>query len=490
MLSLGLDIARSGLNATGEQSAVVARNVSNAGNALASRKITRTVSAPGGGVIITSITRAANDALTRSLQAAQSSAAGQKAIANALDRLDPTVNDPELDVSPAALLGGLRDALQVYASSPDNPTLAMSAIDSANRVVLSLNEATNTILDVRNQADADLSNSVDAINTLLSKFETVNREIIKGSREGADITDQLDSRDDIVRSLADELGIRTVARADNDMAIFTDSGLTLFDTVARSVSMLRTASLAPGSSGNAVYVDGVPVTGNGALLAVQTGRIAGLAAVRDEYTVTYQRQIDEVARGLIETFAEQDQSAAPSLPDIAGLFIYSGAPAIPASGILIDGLAGEISVNPNVDPASGGDFKRLRDGSIGDPGNPAYTYNTTGASGFSDRLHELIDNFTQTRGFDTTSGLSATADVTTAASASSGWLQDARKKATSDSEYRTTLMERTKDALSRQTGVNLDEEMTSLLDIERAYQTSSKLLSTIDSMFRSLLNAI
>jgi flagellar hook-associated protein 1 FlgK len=38
--------------------------------------------------------------------------------------------------------------------------------------------------------------------------------------------------------------------------------------------------------------------------------------------------------------------------------------------------------------------------------------------------------------------------------------------------------------------VNLDEEMTILLELERSYQTSSRLVSTIDSMFAALVQAV
>ncbi len=489
MLSIGLDIARSALTASGEQSAVVARNIANSGSPLASRKIANLTTAPGGGVVVASVTRASNDALTKSLLTATSSAAGQRAVAGALEQLEATVNDPELNASAAANAGTLRDALLVLSTSPDNISAAASAIDAAKRLATSLNEASNAIQHVRQTADAGLNTSVNTVNSLLAKFETVNREIVKGTLDGTDVTDQLDARDSIVRSLAEELGIRTITRAGNDMAIFTDSGLTLFDVSARRVTMVPSPVLTPGATGNSVSVDGVPVTGSGAPMASQSGRISGLAQVRDTYAVTYSRQTDEIARGLIEAFSEQDQSASPSLPDIAGLFTYSGGPAVPPSGITVPGLANSISVNVSVDPSSGGNPRLLRDGSIGSPGTPAYTYNQTGAAGYSGRVEKLIDSLTAARPFDTANGLGSPAGLIPAAASSSGWLENVRQKAASDAEYRTTLMDRTHEALSRSTGVSLDDDMTSLLEIERAYQTSSKLLTMIDNMFTSLLNA-
>ena len=54
-------------------------------------------------------------------------------------------------------------------------------------------------------------------------------------------------------------------------------------------------------------------------------------------------------------------------------------------------------------------------------------------------------------------------------------------------EYSDTLLQRSSEALSNETGVNIDEEMTSLLELERAYQASSRLITTIDNMLKTLL---
>ncbi len=486
-LSAGLEIARSGLSVTSGQTAIVSRNIANASNPLASRKIANVITSPTGGVAIASITRATNQALFDNLLSATSASSGHQALVAALDRLDQTINDPELDASPAALVGKLADALQQYAAGPHDGARAQSAVAAASRLVQSLNGATQLVQDVRVQADADIANSVDRLNELLSQFETINNEIIKGTRSGADITDYLDARDRTLASISEEVGVRTITRGDNDMVVFTDSGVTLFETRARTVSFTPTLIYSAGTTGSQVYVDGVPITGNGGM-AVESGRLKGLTGIRDDVAVTYQRQLDEIARGLIEMFAESDQSAIPVLPDAAGLFTYPGGPAIPPTGTVIAGLAGTISINASVDPLQGGDPMLLRDGGIA--GDPAYVYNSTGAAGFPDRLQELIDRFQVTRAFDGASGIDTTATLAGFSSSSVGWLQEARRAASDEAEYRTTLLDRSAEALSKETGVNLDEEMTRLLELERSYQASSKLISAIDSMLGSLIAAI
>jgi flagellar hook-associated protein 1 FlgK len=484
-LSVGLDVALSGLSTTAEQTAVVSRNVARANDPYATRKTANVVTTGAGGIRVSSVTRAANAALLEKMLSATSASAAQKSIVEALNRLDATVADPELDTSPAAMIQKLNDAIQQYASAPQDPLRAQSAVSAAQNLADTLNAATRTVQDVRALADTGIADAVTRLNTLLGRFETINTEIVKGTRIGADVTDYLDQRDALLASIAEEVGIRTVSRENGDMAIFTDSGVTLFDVRARAVTFDRTLIYTPGTTGNAVLVDGVPIAGSAGVMLTGSGRLTGLAAVRDDITVTYQNQLDETARGLIEVFAESDQSATPTLPDAPGLFTYPGAPAMPASGTLMVGLAGSIRVNPTVDPSQGGNLSLLRDGGMA--GDPAYVYNTTGGSAYADRLNEYVSSLATSRAFDPSVQLLPTATLGSFASSSAAWLQETRKFANDNSEYADTLLQRSSDALSKETGVNIDEEMTTLLELERAYQASTRLITTIDNMLKSLL---
>ena len=76
------------------------------------------------------------------------------------------------------------------------------------------------------------------------------------------------------------------------------------------------------------------------------------------------------------------------------------------------------------------------------------------------------------------------------AASSVSWLQEARKAADADNDYKAALKDRASEALSKATGVNLDEEMTLLLELERSYQASTKLVTTIDNMLGALLQAV
>jgi flagellar hook-associated protein 1 FlgK len=486
-LSTSLDVALSSLAATADQISLTSRNVARANDPTASRKSAEIITLPGSGVRLSSVRRVVDVALYNNLLEATSSAAGERAIVDALAQLDQTVNDTELDASPAALVQKLSDAIQQYAAGPQDIVRAQAAVGAARDLATALNDATDLVQGVRADADAEIAVSVDRLNTLLARFGDVNAEIVKGTLVGADVTDYLDQRDQILQEISQEVGIRTLTGANNNMSIYTDSGVTLFDVSARTITFQTTLAYAAGTTGYPVYADGVPITGNTGTMNVSSGRLTGLVKVRDDLAVTYQSQLDEIARGLISAFAESDQSVVPLLPDVPGLFTWAGAPAIPAAATIAPGLAGTITLNPLVDPDQGGAVTLLRDGGIG---GASYVYNTAGATGYTDRLEGLVDALNATQTFDPAAKLSSSATLASFASSSAGWLEEARKIAGDEADYRDTLLERSSDALNKVTGVNLDEEMTLMLELERTYQASSKLISTVDAMLGALMSAI
>ena len=51
------------------------------------------------------------------------------------------------------------------------------------------------------------------------------------------------------------------------------------------------------------------------------------------------------------------------------------------------------------------------------------------------------------------------------------------------------LATRSAEALSNETGVNVDTELSMLLDLEHTYQASARILSTVNQMLDTLLQA-
>ncbi|WP_158816247.1 flagellar hook-associated protein FlgK [Methylocapsa sp. S129] len=509
-LSSAFNIINSSFNANASQTAAISSNISNASTTGYTLKTANLATNSYGGVEVSSITRATNVALLEQMLAANSTSAQQSALANGLTQLSATVNDSTSvssssstttasGQSPSAMLANLDSALQNYEASPSDATVAQSVITAASQLTSSLNSATATVQQVRSQADAGMATSVATINSLLGQFQTVNNTIVSGLQSGADVTDAEDSRDNILSQLSQQIGISTVTSANGSESIYTDSGVTLFQTTARAVTFTATPTLTAGASGNAVIVDGVPITGSSSPMAIQSGALAGLATLRDTVAPQYQAQLDQIASGLINAFAETNQ-ANPATPDpLPGLFTYPGvtsATVLPTATTVPAGLAGQIEVNASVDPSQGGNANLLRDGGIanttaGEPtGDTDYTYNTTGAASYTTRIQQMISGISATQSFDPTAGAGSSDSLTAYADASVSWVQGQYQQASDQATSSSALATTASQALSSATGVSLDNETSQMLSLENSYQTTAKLLTTVNNMFSSLLTAV
>jgi flagellar hook-associated protein 1 FlgK len=495
-LSLAGAIATDSLGTISSQINTVSRNISGANTPGHTAKIAQIITGENGAARINGITRAANPALLKNLLQATSGQASSSAISDGLAQIEQFMNlssvsasDISNSSSPAAFISRLTSSLQQYSASPSDRAVAEAVISSAKDLAQSLNSATNTTQQLRRYADEGIQTSVADINDILNRFRQVNSDVISGTAAGLDITDKLDQRDGLLSRLSAQIGVSTVVRPNNDMVIYTDSGVTLFETTPRTVSFQANPSLSAGATGNAVYIDGVQVTGNPSEpLNAHSGKLVGLTQFRDAIAPRFQNQLDEIARGVIVVFSESDQTGS-SKPTLPGLFTYTGATTLPGAN-LIPGLAGRIVVNPNVDPTQGGDPTRLRDGGASSPGDPAYIYNGAGAAGYTERLRQIISAMSTPLAFDADAGLDTNASVTSYATSSLGWLASQRQNADKAETYQSAMFDQTSQALSNATGVNLDEQMSKMLALENSYQASAKLLAAINSMYSVLFESM
>jgi flagellar hook-associated protein 1 len=489
-LSSALYGATAGVSNASAQISLVSRNIANQSNPNASRKIANVVTAYGL-PSMASISQASNSALLTSLLSANSSQAQQSAISSAMGKLESTLGTTASSTtSPVALIGQLGDALQTYAVSPQSPISAQTAVTAATNLANGLNNASTTVQSVRADADAGIAGSVSKINGILSQFTQVNQSVVAGTLTGSDTTDLVDQRNSLLQQLSGEIGISTVRGTNNDIKIYTDTGLTLFDQTPRQVTFQQTAAYSASTQGNAVYVDGVPVTVQDSPFKVQSGALAGLVEVRDSLATTYQSQLDQIASGLISAFQETDNSATPTLPAQAGLFTNGVDLAVPSTATVTQGLAASIQVASSVDISSGNP-SLLRDGGISSSGAAPYVYNPApGETGYSGRLNQLVSNISQTQTFDSSADAGSEASVADYASASASWLGTQANQASNAASYSAAVQSTASGALSNATGVNLDTELSHMLALEQSYQASAKLMSTVSMLYSALFAAI
>ncbi|KQT56972.1 flagellar biosynthesis protein FlgK [Methylobacterium sp. Leaf456] len=482
-LSLALNTARASLAASSNQIAVSARNVAGASDPGYSRKIAALVTTGAGGAVV-NITRATDAALYARTLSASSSAAYGDAVLTGLTTLARTVGDTEDATSPAARFAGFEAALQAAANQPDSTDLARAAVKAARALASSLNDAAGAVQAARAESDAGMQASVARINDLLGQFDRANTAVTRGLAFGADATDALDDRDRALTALSAEIGVTAVVREGGDVALYTDSGVPLYDRGARAVRFTPTPTFTPGSTGGMVVIDNVPVTGPNSPMPLASGRLAGLAAFRDTIAPAYEAQLDAMAGGLIESFAETDAIGFDSGPR-AGLFTDGTSALLPSDRL---GLSSRIGVNAAVDPARGGQLPLLRTGGLNGTDYRDLAAGTDAS--YAGRLRTLVSNLTAPKTFDPGLGLGTSLSLADFAENAAGWIEGRRKDASEAASYQKTLLSRANEALSNVAGVNGDDETALTLQLERSYTASAKIISVINDLLKTLLDTV
>lgn len=478
-LASTLNTTKSIFNNTAAQSAVVSTNIQNASNPdYNKRSVSTTVDLYSGAIVLTT-QRAQNSALLKQALTASTSDSGQQTVLAGMESVLSLLGGTAYSLSPNAYLTTLRDTLQTYSQTPGDITLAQSVVSAAQDVANSLNTMSEGVQSLRLEADAEIANQVGTLNGLLADFKLANDEVIKLTALGADSGNAVDKRESLLKQINQIVGVSTYVTADNSMALYTGSGSVLFETVPRKVSFNPTAGYDAGTQGNDIYIDGVKLDAGSGANTTAKGSLQALLQLRDDVLPTIQTQLDETARATIALFAEKDAGGNP----VAGLFTTRDGSAV-AFGVnsTIAGLATSITVAS----AAVASPLKLRDGNIN---SAAVKQNSGNDAGFSTVLQNYISGFDAARDYDGDARLGTRISLLDFTSDSIGWIEEYRSTATMAAETTNAMLTRATEAYSNSTGVNLDEELILLLDIEQSYKAASKLLATIDEMLRALMEA-
>ncbi len=476
-LASALNTTKATLSNNAVQSGVVSNNISNASSADYNRRTAITTTNASTGATVVKIERTEDAALLKQTLSATSDDAGKQTFLDGMNSLSVVLGGEEYTAAPATYLSTLQNALQTYAASPSDVTLASAVVSASADVANALNTSTQSVQALRADADTEIATTVSKLNQLLSDFETANNAVKLATSSGGDPNNALDQREGLLKQISEIVGVSSSVRSNNDMVLYTSDGTTLFETTPRKVSFDAVAAYDASSTGNSIYIDGVAVKSGEGSNTNAKGSLPALLQLRDQVYPNYQSQLDEIARGLMGAFAETDTGGNA----IAGLFTTSDGSEVDfETPELVSGLAGLITVSADAKASP----VKLRDGSIaGD------SPNTDGSTGYSDLLYKYAAALNTQIEFDPNAGISTNVTLLSFATDSAGWAEEYRSNATTAAESTSAMLTKAKESYSNSTGVNLDEELIQMLDIEQSYKAAAKLMSTIDELLKTLMEA-
>jgi len=449
-LSSALITAKNSMRATASQISTVSQNLAGAHDPNYTRRTSQTLIDPSGAIYARVRREDAPHLLTNYITKSSAFAASAT-LANGVERIAAIHDANDYASSPARLLGNFRDSMQTYFNQYDQPGAGEAAISSAKNLVESLHYGNQELEKLRTDADRDIKACVDHINDSLAQFHELNEQIITAQTSGADLHALLDKRDALLKDLSADMAITSVIHDDGSMALYGVDGSTLYDKSPRRVEFAPSISLAAGVVAGMVSVDGVPLDHGSFNPQGGSGTIGGLLQLRDELAPKYQKQLDEIAAALTDMF----KGPPP-------LFLDGG-------NSQVTGLAGRLEINPEFDVKAGGSPAKLGD---------------------RDTILALVDSFDKKRPFDPAADIKGEPNIIQFAERSIAWLETHHQQTSSQVEYHKTMFVRAAESLSNQTGVNSDEELALMLQLEQSYGASARIISVIGRMMDDLLAAV
>jgi flagellar hook-associated protein 1 FlgK len=347
-------------------------------------------------------------------------------------------------------------ALQNLASTPSDTTARQTVVQDGQTLANAIGGAYQRMQDVQSQVASDAGAITTQINQLSTSIASLNQQIVQAqAASGATANDLINSRTADIESLSGLVNVTTtaesngsvkIALADNTSVVLVDGkdGGGAGSTQSLSVAYDPTAStpLTVSGSSTGVLGAGVPSSGSlGSHLETANNLIGSPASAGDTGILG---ALDGVANQL-RTQINAQSVKGYDLKGNAGTDFFTG------TGAADLAVSASLVANPAL--VAAGDGSGSLDGS-----NALAMSEIQSSASIVPAFQSMVTNLGTT--------------VSTAAS----------NQTTQDQV--TKQLQQQRDSVS---GVSIDEEMTNLISFQQAYDASARFITTISSLYNTLV---
>ena len=485
-INAALSIATGGLANINSQLSLVSQNVANAGTPGYSVEIGTQQNLVADGVGLGVRTGPAKRDVDAALQAEvfsqNATVAGLQTRQNALQAIDAVQGTPGQGSDIASLLGKLQTQFSTLLNDPSSQAQQSQVVSSAATLAQGINTLSDAYSSQRQTAQDNIVAEVSTLNSTLGTIGGLSNKIIALQASGQSTADLENQRDAAVATLSQLVDVKVLEQPNGDVLLTTTAGLTLpihgaANPLSTSDANVASDDYYPNGGIPAITLGGSDVTGQ-----LRGGQIGANVALRDTTLPTDQAELDELSENMASRFAANGLTLFTK-PD--GTLPVNTPP--PAQNGYV-GFAGSIQVNPAVLA----DASKVRDGDV-----PASTL-----AGYTGIINAVLNNVlgsnpplvSQVSGLGPAGNLNApyAAPPTLGQLASTMVAAQSQDSATTTSQLSTEQAVQTTltSKLSSESGVDMDTEMSLMIQLQNAYGANAKVIAAVQSMWTQLLNSV
>ncbi len=397
-----------------------------------------------GGVTVVGVTRI-RDAF---VEAARAAAGGrQAALTTQTDQLtgvQQTFAEPG-DTGLQASMDSFFAAWHDLANSPTDVAAGSVVIQRGIAVTDQLHSLSNGIAGRWGIARSALADVLSQANQAAKDLADVNAKISSGLVAGRPVNELEDQRDVLARSLATLVGGTATTGSDGQVSV-TVNGVALV-----SGSTAQQFTLAGATTMGGATADPPRLMWGTTVVPVDSGSAAGYLAVLGTDLPSLSARLDTIATSLRDMVNAVHQTGFQADGTPGGLF-FDGTDA--QSLTVVPTSPAQLAVTPTAGTVDGSVALR-----IGDLSDEQAQQTQLGSAGPTAQWRDLT----------------TMVGVKVQSLKNAGTVQD-------------SVVAAADAAVQTDSGVNLDEEMTNLLQYQRSYQASARVVTTVDSILDTLIN--
>lgn len=486
-LSNSLYIGLSGLQAQQSALSVVGHNIANVNTPGYTRQRADLTSNPaladgelffGSGVTLETVQGIRDKFLDLQLYRENAKLAGANERNAGVNAVSPSLGDASSS-GIAAQIQAFFQGFQDLAAQPENAAFRTNLVGKAQTMISSLQTQYSLLDSQRNSADQAVASLVTEVNSLSAQIAQLNQRITSETVQGSD-NDARDQRKALTDQLASLVGINVFEGSKGEYQITLDSGAAVL--VSGNGSFKLQTSSGGAALDNHSRVESVM---GGTVVDVTTGikdgQLGARLDLRDNILVGYQRQLDQIAAGVAGqvNLLHRAGFAADGVTSGNDFFLSgagnaaNGLPVAITAATFYKGMVNTLAVNAAV---------------IGNPSLIAAA-GVAGSQGDNAKANAIGKLSSATGTVDTNGdGIGDTGpygDVVGSLISDVGTMSQTYRAQSTAQQNLVSALQSQRDSIS---GVDLNEEATNMMNLQRGYQAAARFISVINQLTDQLVN--
>lgn len=354
------------------------------------------------------------------------------------------------------------NSFREFSNNPESLATRTQVKETAEFLTKDFKRVHSQLVDIQRDIDQQIVTVVNDVNEMTGEIASLNQKIQMVENSGAPANDERDRRDLLIKQLGEKINIKWAEGNDGTVTISAgNSAILVAGNDAKKLETKGTPETATKGEGNLdiFYLNSERAEPMKATDQFTGGAIGGLLEVRDKTIGGLMANVDEMAYKLATAINEVHGVGYDAYNKKAGDFFEAPTQMRHA--------AANLSINQDI---------------LDDPGKIA-----GGAAPFAPGDNRVANMIAQLQ-YQNVMGDKGNATVDEFYNSMVGQVGIQSRRAETAQESQKDIVKQLQNIRESISGVSLDEETTKLIEFQKAFEASARLIRTADEMFDTVLN--